>query len=253
MDCKDAKEVIDLYAVGALAPDTTRELEEHMQVCPTCKLEHVAMEETYAMLPLALEGPAPPPSTRRALLARIRRDLKPEATETQWYDFLLHPGFSYSLLALSIFLMAVVGIRQQSRFAGQVAAARDEIDFLKSQNEDTQEQIAIIQSPQTRVMRLAGQSVHPQASGKVFWDPARRVWLVYASQLPAAPPGKAYELWFLTKKNPIKAGMFAADVEGNGFVKVSIPQNIEPLNAAVSLEPEQGVESPTGAIYLVGI
>lgn len=253
MDCKETKELMGLYVVGALALQESRDLEGHLRDCPTCKVERAAAEEVYALLPFALDGPAPPASSLRSLMARLEEEEKAlSRTQGHGLGFLLRPAFAYSLLALAVVVMSLIGIQHEKKLTRQIAAARGEIEFLRLQTKGAQSQLALIQSPDTTVLTLAGQAVRPEAFGKVFWSKSKKVWLVYTSQLPPPPSGKAYELWFLTKKAPVRAGMFTSDAQGNGFVQVSIPEGIEPVNAAISLEPEQGVNSPTGAIYLAG-
>ncbi|MBZ5534879.1 MAG: anti-sigma factor [Acidobacteriia bacterium] len=252
MDCKESKEAMGLYVVGALALDEVRELEEHIEHCPTCKVERAADEQAYALLPFALDGPSPPASARRALLDRLEEERSTRRVEARGLNFLLRPAFAYVLLALTVLAIALVGFQEHQRYSRQIAAARAEIDTLRSQIDLTQAQLALIQAPDTTVLNLAGQPVHPEAVGKLFWNKSRKIWLVYIFQLPAPPSGKAYELWFLTRKNPVQAGMISSDSQGNGFAQISIPEGVEPISAAVSLEPEQGVSAPTGAIYLAG-
>jgi anti-sigma-K factor RskA len=253
MDCKESKEVMGLYVIGSLAVEEVRELEDHIQHCPTCRAEQAANEQAYALLPFALDGPAPPASARRALLARLDQDEKSgRPVEIHGLNFLFRPAFAYALLALTVVVILWLGFREHQRYSRQIEEARAEVETLKAQIELTQAQLAVIQSPDTTVLSLTGQAVRPQAFGKVFWNKSRKIWLVYTFQLPTPPAGKAYELWFLTKKIPVQAGMLSSDPQGNGFAQVSIPEGVEPTNAAVSLEPERGVSAPTGAIYLVG-
>lgn len=249
MDCKEAKELMGLYVAGSLALEVSQDLEAHMQDCPTCKVERAVTEETYGMLPFALQGPPPPESARRALMARLEkeaREMEP-ASPWSWWTFLRHPAPAYLLLALVVILMSVAGLRQKER----LVTARAEIERLRSQISLTQAQLALLQGSDTTVLKLTGQAVHPDATGKLFWNKSRNIWLVYMAHLPPPPPGKIYELWFLTKSAPVRAGLFVSDLNGNGFVQVSIPVGVEPIKAGVTLEPEAGVSAPTGALYLL--
>ena len=211
-----------------------------------------ADEKAYALLPSALDGPAPPDTARRVLLDRLEEEKLTGRVKVHGRSFLFRPVFAYALFALTVVAISLVGFQEHQRYSRQIAAARAEIETLKSQIELSQAQLALIQSTDTTVLALAGQAVHPEAVGKVFWNKSRKIWLVYTFHLPAPPLGKAYELWFLTRKSPVQAGMLSTDSQGNGFVQISIPEGVEPINAAVTLEPEQGVSAPTGAIYLAG-
>jgi hypothetical protein len=253
MDCKESKELLGLYGAGAVTPEESRGLEAHLHDCAACAAEYHAVEETRALLPFALDGPEPPARVRRALLERVQQE-EPQFSGTRTFSvfgFLLRPAFSYTLLVLSLIVMAFV-VSEQRRYTRDIAAANAEAQVLRSQIELTREQLALIQSPATTILNLKGQAVSPRAVGKVYWDKSKGVWLVYAWQLPSPPRGKAYELWFLTKGAPVQAGMLSFDAAGNAFAEVSIPDGVIPTNAAVSLEPSQGISAPTGAIYLVG-
>ena len=80
----------------------------------------------------------------------------------------------------------------------------------------------------------------------------RHRWVVTAN-LPAAPAGKVYQLWFVTPDSKISAGLISTDQNGHGFAAVPFPSSITQLDAAaITLEPEGGSEQPTMPIYLLG-
>jgi anti-sigma-K factor RskA len=76
-----------------------------------------------------------------------------------------------------------------------------------------------------------------------------------ASNLPAAPPGKTYQLWVLTKQPaPISAGLFKPDPQGRVAAVFETPPDLpQPIGMAVTIEPDGGVTAPTGDKYLVGL
>ena len=76
-------------------------------------------------------------------------------------------------------------------------------------------------------------------------------FMVY--RLPPAPPGKTYQLWFITREAKISAGTFQTSEAGEGALRVPLPpEAVQVTAAAVTLEPEGGVPQPTGPIYLYG-
>ena len=75
--------------------------------------------------------------------------------------------------------------------------------------------------------------------------------ILMAKGLPPPPAGKAYQLWFIAGGKPMPGKVFTTDASGAGTLKDQIPPQAR--NAAVfaiTLEPEDGVQSPTGQIYL---
>jgi anti-sigma-K factor RskA len=73
------------------------------------------------------------------------------------------------------------------------------------------------------------------------------------ADLPPAPEGKVYQLWFVTPTAKISAGLISTDKTGHGFTIVQFPLNFGELAAtAITLEPEGGSQQPTSAIYVLG-
>lgn len=94
----------------------------------------------------------------------------------------------------------------------------------------------------------------PSATARAFWSRTRGL-VFTASNLPAPPPGRAYQLWVLTNQPaPISAGMLALDASGRVNVRFNTPLDLpRPVAMAVTLEPEGGMPAPTGDKYLVGL
>jgi anti-sigma-K factor RskA len=81
---------------------------------------------------------------------------------------------------------------------------------------------------------------HPETGG-----------LFHVFNLPVPPEGKVYELWAISGKTPLPAGVFTVDSSGRGTIPVAPLEGRPPVTVfAVTLEPAGGVPSPTGAMYL---
>jgi len=119
---------------------------------------------------------------------------------------------------------------------------------------DAQRTALVLAAPDLARIDLAGQSAAPGASARAFWSRSRGL-VFTASNLPAPPPGRAYQLWVLTAQPaPISAGMLKLDANGRATAMIDTPQDLpKPMAMAVTLEPEAGVVSPTGDKYLVGL
>ena len=118
---------------------------------------------------------------------------------------------------------------------------------------DAQAQVAVLAAPDLARIDLAGQPAAPGASARAFWSRSRGL-VFTASNLPPPPPGRAYQLWVLTKQPaPISAGMLTPDANGRVSAIFGTPQDLPaPVAMAVTLEPEGGAPAPTGDKYLVG-
>jgi hypothetical protein len=127
---------------------------------------------------------------------------------------------------------------------------------LKRQLETTSNELVQINSvlslPSWQIIPLKGQDPAPASSATVYWDVQGNRWVVTAD-LPPAPEGKVYQLWFVTAEAKISAGLIRPDQNGHGFAILQYPPDIGQLAAAaITLEPEGGSEQPTMPIYAVG-
>jgi hypothetical protein len=135
----------------------------------------------------------------------------------------------------------------------QVSGLEAEIQRLHSTAAERQQLLLLLASPQVTIVSLAGSAQAPQAGARVLWDTQHREWTVITRNLPPLPPGKAYQLWFLTPAGVAQPSRTFHPQNGYGMIQVPLPpEQTRVAGAAVSVEPEQGVPQPTGDIVLVG-
>ena len=113
-----------------------------------------------------------------------------------------------------------------------------------------QEEIAILQNPDFKVITLAGQPVYPTAKALIYFDKNKKEVYLSALKLPKAPTGKQYQLWAFVNGKPVDAGLI--DENGN-VLKMKSFDKVEAF--AISLEDTGGSTTeagPKGAVYVVG-
>jgi anti-sigma-K factor RskA len=134
-----------------------------------------------------------------------------------------------------------------------VRSLQQRIHGLEAQLRDRQTPLAVLTAPDVRQINLVGQPSAPAASARVFWSRSHGLVLT-AANLPVLPPGRVYQLWFISRGTPVSAGLLSAPDERGGLTTtISTPADIAAPDAvAVSLEPAGGVPQPTGNIYLIG-
>jgi len=125
------------------------------------------------------------------------------------------------------------------------------------QSEVTQRDIMIssLTSTAVRILTLTGRGTTPEARGRIFWDEGQRHWVVYVNNLPPAPAGQTYQLWFLPKGGkPAGIGVFNTGKNSSAEVQIDLPDNLGDLmSAGVSMEPAAGVPQPTGPFALTTV
>ncbi len=113
-----------------------------------------------------------------------------------------------------------------------------------------QEEVAILQNPDFKVITLAGQPVYPTAKALIYFDKNKKEVYLSALKLPKAPTGKQYQLWAFVNGKPVDAGLI--DENGN-VLKMKSFDKVEAF--AISLEETGGSTTeagPKGAVYVVG-
>jgi len=82
---------------------------------------------------------------------------------------------------------------------------------------------------------------------RMFWDKAANTWTLVAHDLPPLKPGRAYQLWLVTRTGKISAGTFA-ERNGNAVMRATFALPADELRAiAVTEEPAAGSPQPTSA------
>jgi len=124
----------------------------------------------------------------------------------------------------------------------------DGFDGMKAQYSTANTELAILQNPNNRIVKMAGIEKHPKSFAYVYWNIASQEVYVKIGELPPPPTEKQYQLWALKDGKPIDAGVF--DIK-TGLLKV---KNIEAADAfAVTLESKGGSLTPTlEEMYVLG-
>jgi anti-sigma-K factor RskA len=167
------------------------------------------------------------------------------------WSWTLVPWFAAAAFGLA----AVFFFQQSDRLAQRVAELQTESSQQQGQLERAREVVSTLTSTDAlRVTLVAAQSP-PQPQGKAIYVRDRSSLVFLASNMPALPPQKAYELWLIPTNGgaPIPAGVFKPDAHGSATViQPPLPAGIEAKAFAITVEPEQGSTAPTMPIVMMG-
>jgi anti-sigma-K factor RskA len=283
---REGQETAALYALGALSQLEACAFDVHLREgCSSCDTELKEFDQVVGALGSVAAPVAPPAYLRDLLTARIEREVAeassvsatvipfPEPTSsieitpapakssgTGWLPWAIAAAlliaFAYTLTAWRTerrTLQAVIE-RDKNGSSERDENARLKVELTNERAASTElAQInSVFNAPQWRIIPLAGQAPAPGASAKIYWDVQGKRWVVSAD-LPPAPDGKVYQLWFVTPDAKISAGLITPHKDGHGFAVVQLPANIvQVAAAAITLEPEGGSAQPTMPIYLLG-
>ena len=243
-----------LYALEELTGAERQAFEEHLAECAACRRELQAMRADLGLLALSSSGPQPPARSKqrlmRAIAAEPRDVSQPPVPAARSWWWSLVPALA--ALGLLIFGVAVWRIN---------AGLKDQLAELQNRNQDAatrldrvNEELRLLTSPDAVHVSLTSQKAAKEPAGTAIFSPERKRMMLMASNLPATPPGKAYELWVIPVNGaPIAAGVFKPDEHGNAvLMDHTMPQGIVAKAFAITVEDEGGSDKPTSKPILMG-
>lgn len=236
------------YALGILSAEERRAFEAHLAGCAACQADVRAFTEVAAVLAHAAPSAEPPRGLRDRVLAEAQR-VQPihvavaRRARLPW------------LAAAAALLLAVAGAALAWRLTGRIHTLEDRIAALDSIRAADDSALALLTGPDVDVVSLAGTDRQPSA--RVVWNRARNRFVVLAFDLPAAPPGRTYQLWAIAKgRAPMSMGTFNTDAQGRARVLLPVDQQIAALgfvdNCGLTQEPSGGSPQPTETPRLLG-
>ena len=236
MISEDQQDQAALYVLGLLEPREAAAFESELNA--NSELRDIARElrEAAGVVALAAPQQMPPASLKQRILREIAMETKrvvPMPTQRRslgWIPWAIAAG-----LAIYCGLLALDRVRLERKLADIRAT-----DALM----------------QTTFVTLAPSAPAPaDAKATVAWEPGKQTGVIRISNLPAAQPGKDYQLWAVDAehKDPISAGIIRVDQNGVAQVRFKPVEKADHVKAfAISLEREGGVPKKEGPILLVG-
>lgn len=267
-----------LHALGALAGEERREFESHLRTCMECAAELLTLRPAADALAQTVPSIEPRPELRDRVMAAALQDSRavaPAGDARSVTRVKSAPRALPTWLAAAAMLVVAIGLgvyanglrnrvtrlegelddarAQSAALQARVGKAESALTSAQTQVASAQSQLDVLTAPDTRRIALAGQAGAPSASGRADWSPSRGL-AVSVANLPPLLPMRTYQVWLLTRGNPVSAGLLPADASTGRTVVFMNPAGApEPIGVALSEEPEGGVEQPSNRVYLVGL
>ena len=243
---------LSLYALGVLQGEDRRAVEKHLEGCPDCRQELQKLQGDVALLAFSASGPRPPERSRGRLMAAIakeprRAQLRPRA-RVAWWNALAWTA------ALAAIVVAIRLGHQNSDLQRRVAELDTRSTKQEQQLQEAKQLLSTLTSPDAEHFTLVAGKTPPQPQGKAIYVRGSGTLVFLASNMPAIPTQKIYELWLIpTSGAPIPAGLFRPNARGTAAViRPPLPIGIEAKTFAITIEPESGSSAPTSQIIMVG-
>ena len=232
MTCDDLRSDYLAYALGVLEDPEKTELQAHLERgCQDCAAGVREARQVAFGIGAAVEAPDPPPRLRNRILAAAGG-----VPEPKW-----HWATAWQAAAAVLLLAVGFTLYQSQRHEADIASLQRELGQSRS---DAAALAAFLQAPDTREVTF-GLGAPAPPRGRVFYNSS--AVLLIASNLPAPPPGKAYEMWIIPKGGkPAPAGLFASNAQGTALHFFGAPGPVlDTDTVAVTLEVAAGVDAPT--------
>jgi hypothetical protein len=246
-------EGLALYALQALEGNERAVLEQHLTGCAACRLELEQLRGDGALLALSATGTKPPQRARQRLLdavAREPRTAMPAYREPRrsWWGAL---GW---MAAVAVLVFAVPLWKENDTLKQDVRSWRGRVGQQTLELDAAQKFVETVTNPEGQHFTLVAGKTPPQPQGKAFYLKNRRSLVFLATDMPALPPNKAYELWLIPVQGaPIPAGVFKPDARGSAtLTNPPLPAGTEAKAFAITVENEAGAETPTMPIVMMG-
>jgi anti-sigma-K factor RskA len=275
------------YALGALDAGEARLLEEHLATCADCRAEMLEWRDTTAALALSADRVEPSAELRSRILETVRtipqnsgesvtsgvggsrvaaedgnEGVKgaasnviqmPQDARKRW-----SAGLRFGAIAASVAIVALAASlfvlwNRMNDLKRQYEREHTTVDTLAKQLAEEREMREMLTAPGVRLTEMSGLGPGQQASARVALDPRTGRAMLFAYNLPPAPAGKAYQLWFISDiKHPVPGAVFNPDAQGRAVLRDQAPEAGRSATVfAVTLEPSGGVPAPTGDKYLL--
>ncbi len=277
---EQALQGLEALALDALDADERVAVLAHVAGCSICQQEVHSLQLTVSTLAYGVK-PVPMSNAQRD---RIRARLAGRVAADRTHPPEVHPSANSVILvphpehaahagrhwfetpaswvAMAATLVAAVSLatlyqvtkeRDNIQRAYQFTQGRtSQVDSLRAAVDDRDRLIANLTGPQVAVMTLTSDGVRAPWA-RMFWDQSANQWTFVAHNLPAPKSGRTYQLWLVTAKDKINAGIFSPDAKGDAVVRATYNLPKDALAAvAVTDEPSAGSPQPTTTPIIVG-
>jgi anti-sigma-K factor RskA len=261
------RDQVELYVLDALTQPERTAFEAHLSTCEECRAQVDSLRPIVDSLSQIVPQHDAPAALRSRVLAAAAaapaRAFEPPLARPRRVVHAVIPWLAAAAMLVVAVGSAIYATTLRSRVNAlerrlAEAIARAELNDrqvaeLRRSAATAQSQVAVLAAPDLQRIVLTGQAVAPRSSGRAFWSRSQGLMFT-ASNLPPLPTGRTYQVWVLTRQPaPIGAGLFKPDAAGRVAEWFATPVDLpQPVGMAVTVEPDGGVPSPTGAMYLVG-
>jgi anti-sigma-K factor RskA len=238
------------YALDSLDANELPEFRSHLSSCAECRVAVQEFREVAGLLAHSAE-PAKAPDGLRFRVARLVRAEEAQRPRRRVIARTVLPW----LAAAASLALAITAGTWARRTSARVDSLTARVTGLNASIAARDSVLRYLTGPEVHVVSLAAGSEKPVA--RVFWNHTQQRFIVTAFGLPAARPGRTYQLWAIVQgKAPMSMGTFNTDANGDATAVLPVTPDILAVDVidlcALTEEPAGGSPGPTETPRLVG-
>lgn len=234
MTHEEMRDMYELYGLGVLEREERNEIDGHLRDgCQVCLAGVRRGLVTNAVILSFAPDLAPPKRLRNRVLASFGIERRNWGWMAGW-----------GALTAGLLIATLWFSTESQRTRSELGLARQQLSRSISELTRVQAVLEFLNAPDTRQVTFGKVQQQPPR-GSVLVNPRSGVMLI-ASNLPALPAGRTFEMWLIPKGGaPRPAGLFLADPSGNAVHVERGPVDPATSAVAVSVEPEAGSAAPS--------
>ena len=249
---------LELYVYGLLNESETKEISTLAKSDVAVQNEIISIEKAIVNLSSSF-SPVISAENYEKIKAKLELkhgkvvDMKPKSNASQYLGWaasvalLIGIGFQYNKLNDTTSKINTVE-QEKSNLQKSV------VD-LELKNKQTATALNVVRDSKNTVVNLAGQTVDPSATAKIYWNKETQTVYVDATGLPEPPEGKVYQIWSLKLSptlTPTSIGLLD-NFKGNNEKLFAVSGTKDAEAFGITLEPAGGSKSPTmEQLYTLG-
>jgi anti-sigma-K factor RskA len=279
MECEEARDQIEAYALGAVERKEARRLESHLKSCPECRSRSEEAAETVGLLGLSVPLHRADPSLRSRLLARIGVRADREEAVRPGLPAWGMRAFAFASPVLAVVVLGLLAWTvllqgQMSDLRGDndrlaaaqaegergVAQVRQELaQAVEAQQsmftlvEEQRRLATAVLDPQAQEVELTASPEHSSMQARYVWSPQYETGVLLANNLPILPLDLTYQLWLVQGEQMTPVGTFRPLSDGTARLVIDDPHLADQAEKLViTVEPPGGSETRSGFSVLEG-
>ena len=241
--------LLELYATGAASEEERETVEDFLSRYPDLRAELASIEDALEKYSFANGS-----SARPALKARVMDEIfgteAQKSVDTPVIPIRRGGMRLYKMIAAAVFILLIASIVLNYSYYKRYHSAKADLDLAlekiqqqSKENKAMTNDLGIVSNRYAVPVVLKGTEKAPDAVAKIFWLKNTGQVYVDASNLPAVPEGKQYQLWAIVDGKPVDAGMIQTS---SGTFRIQKMKSFGKADAfAITLEKAGGSPTPT--------